>query len=159
VPRENLFAIFCRGRIGFKYRYVLYSNPALGSALQSGVRLVVKVFGKIFRRRIDRGERFDLVDHLVIETLNDVPHHFAQVFEIKKQARLIQFGSRQGHANLVVVTMRILALALVISQVVTCRERIFDRNFEHAPPNDAHNAKALKVQQILYRLRLILTVA
>src|ERR1039458_47663 len=50
---------------------------------------------------------------------------------IEQQAGLVEFSARQGHTNLVIVAVRVLALALVIAQVVSGGECVFDSNFVH----------------------------
>src|SRR5215472_13008633 len=69
----------------------------------------------------------------MIQTINHVPHHFAQVFEIQQQASFVEFAAGQGHANLIVVAVRVLALSLIVPQVMPCGKRIFDGDFEHGP--------------------------
>ncbi len=68
----------------------------------------------------------------MVEPVNDVPHHLAEVLEVKQQAGFVELGSGQRHPHLVVVPMRILALALVIPQVMARGKRIVNRDFEHA---------------------------
>src|SRR5438270_4504526 len=96
-------------------------------------------------------KRFDLVDHLVIEPFDNVSHHFTQVLEIKQQPCFIEFGSRERNPDLVVVAVRIFALTLVIAQVVSRGECIFDRDFEHDPPK----AGWKQVRQRLYEISIV----
>ena len=79
------------GRVGFKHRYVLHSHATVGHRLKPRVGLVIEILGQIFRRRIDHRERLNIVDHLVIEALDDVLHDLAQIFEIEQQAGLVEF--------------------------------------------------------------------
>src|SRR5271167_1117999 len=67
----------------------------------------------------------------MVQPLNGVLHHFAQLFEVDKQPGFVQFLARQRDPHLVIVSMRIFALTLVIAQVVPRRERVFHGNFEH----------------------------
>ena len=69
----------------------------------------------------------------MVEALDDMPHDFAQVLEVEQQSGLVQFRAGQSDTNLVVVAVRILALALVVAQVMARGKRIFDRDFEHDP--------------------------
>ncbi len=67
----------------------------------------------------------------MIETVNSVLHNVFQVFEIEQEAGLVEFGAGKGHTNLVIVAVRVLALALVVPQVVSCRECVIDCDFVH----------------------------
>src|SRR5215471_7242028 len=79
-------------------------------------------------------------------------HHVAQVLEIEQQARLIQITSGQGDPHLVVVSVRILALPLVIAQVVPRGERIFYRDLVHEPSRPARRqASNVRAKAIFYR--------
>jgi len=51
-----------------------------------------------------------------------VLHHVFQVFEIEQQSGLVEFRAGKSHTDLVVVAVRVLALALVVAQVVSCGE-------------------------------------
>jgi hypothetical protein len=68
----------------------------------------------------------------VIEPFYDVFHDLAQILEIEKETGFVQLGSSQRHPNLVVVAMRVFALALIIAQVMACSKRIVNGYFEHA---------------------------
>ena len=67
----------------------------------------------------------------MVEPLNHVLHHFAQVLEIQQQTRLVEFPSSQSYPDLVIVPVRVLTLALVIAQVMPGSKRIFNRDFVH----------------------------
>ena len=69
----------------------------------------------------------------MVKSLNDMLHRLAQVLEIEQQSGPVQIFAGQGHADLIVVAVGLLALALVIAQVVACSKRIFNRDFEHDP--------------------------
>src|SRR5213078_1962509 len=84
----------------------------------------------------------DLVDHLVIQPLDDVLHHVAQVLEIEQQSGLIQVFSSERYAHLVVVPVRVFAFPLVIAQVVACGKRVLDRNLVHESPGGPHKTAA-----------------
>jgi AbrB family looped-hinge helix DNA binding protein len=95
------------------------------------VTFIVEIFRQVFCRRIKRRKRFYVVDHLVIESIDDVPHDFAQVFEIKEQTRFVQIFSRQCNPDLVIVAVRVFTLPLVVSEVVAGGKCVFNSDFEH----------------------------
>src|SRR5580698_8762375 len=129
----QLLLAVCRGRrIRLVHGDVLYPHAAVGHALQARVRLVIKVLGQVLCRRVDYGERLNVVDHLMIQAFDDVLHDLAEVLKIEEQTGLIQLGAGQRHADLVIVPVRILTLAFVVAQVMARRKRIVDRDFKHA---------------------------
>src|SRR5581483_12300122 len=67
----DLFAIFCRGRIGFENGHVFHSNTTMGHALQPGVRFVIEILRQVLGGGINSRKRFDVIDHLVIEAFDD----------------------------------------------------------------------------------------
>src|SRR5262249_5202721 len=46
-----------------------------------------------------------------------------------------QFGASQSDPDLIIVAVRVFALALIVPQVMSCGECIFDGDFEHDPPS------------------------
>ena len=120
----------CRD-IGFEDSGIFYFHPAIGYGGQMLVGFVVEILRQIFRGRFNYREGLDFVDHLVIETFDGVLHHIFQVFEIEQQAGFVELRSRQGHADLVVVAVRILALAFVVAEVVSGGECVFYGYFVH----------------------------
>src|ERR1022692_3340296 len=78
----------------------------------------------------------------------------AQVFEIEQQAGLVEFGAGERDADLVVMAVRILALALVVAQVMSRGKSIVNRNFEHVPlsgPAQVMTGPRSIAKHLLYR--------
>ena len=75
-------------------------------------------------------------------------HDFFQILEIEQQPGFVEFRPGQGHPDLVIMSVRVLALAFVVAQVVSCGKRIFHGDFEHEPPgHPLHTSeKASKIQ-------------
>ena len=67
----------------------------------------------------------------MVQAIDDLFHHLAQVLEIQKQTCRVEFLARKGYPDLVVVPMWVLALSLVAAQVVACGKLIFDGDFVH----------------------------
>src|SRR5580698_7163105 len=67
----------------------------------------------------------------MIQPLDDVLHHLAQVFEVEQQPSLVEFLAGQRDPDFIVVAMRVLTLPLVIAEIVSGGKRIFDGDFEH----------------------------
>jgi len=110
---------------------VLDVHAAAGDPLELGIRLVVKILGQILRRRVHLCKRLQIVDHLMIEPLDDMLHHLAQIFEVEQQPSLVEFFAGQRDPDLIVVPMRVLTLPLVIAEVVSRGKRVFDSDFKH----------------------------
>src|SRR5438270_3027132 len=75
----------------------------------------------------------------MIQTFDHVLHYLPEIFEIEQQACLVEFGARESDPNLVVMAVRVFALAFVIAQVMACRKCVFHRDFEHVPRRSAVN--------------------
>ena len=94
----------------------------------------------------------------MVETIDNVFHHFAQVFEVEQESGLVQFQSRQSHTDLVVVPVRILALALVVPQVVPRGKCVLYGYLEHVSLSGAlghRRTAALSISLLFYsRARL-----
>src|SRR5215469_13904437 len=129
-----LFAVACRSRVGLKNRHILDTDPAVGRPSKARVRFIVKIFRQVLGGRVDHREGLDVVDHLMIETLDDMPHDLAQILEIKEQTSFVEFGSGQRNANFVVMAVRVLALAFIVAQVVSRGKCVFNGYFEHGSP-------------------------
>src|SRR5689334_23568492 len=71
----------------------------------------------------------------MIEPIDDVLHHFAQILEIEQQPGLVQVLAGQCDSYFVVVPVRVLALSLVVAQVVTRGKCVVDRYLVHAAPS------------------------
>src|SRR5215475_13121773 len=133
-PYMVLFAVACRRGVGLKNRHILDADPAVGRPSQARVRFVVKIFRQVLGGGVDHREGLDVVDHLMIETLDDMPHDLAQILEIKEQTSFVEFGSGQRNANFVVMAVRVLALAFIVAQVVSRGKCVFNGYFEHGSP-------------------------
>src|SRR5580704_19760484 len=92
---------------------------------------VVEVPGEVFGRGVERGEGLEVVNHLVVEVVDDGAHDLLEEFEIEEQAGFIEVFALQGDEDLVVVAVRILALATVVAEVVAGGEAGFYGYFEH----------------------------
>jgi len=68
----------------------------------------------------------------VIEIVHRRAQNVFELLEIQQQAGLVEGLPAQRNSHTVVVTVRLLALAAIVAQVVTRRKRVFDSNFEHA---------------------------
>src|SRR4051812_21138373 len=85
----------------------------------------------------------------MIKPLDDVLHDFSQIFEVEQQSGLVQLCPRQGDTDLVIMAVRVLALALVVAQVVPCGKRIVHGDFEHDPPAAGPTRPSVAYRQTL----------
>src|SRR5579872_598795 len=99
-------------------------------------RLVVNVPRNVLSRGIERVERREVVEILVIERPNHSLNHLLQMHEIVKQPRGIDLFSRQRDADPVIMTMLIFALSFVSTQVMPCRKTLVYADFVHGSPGD-----------------------
>src|SRR5579864_320302 len=98
-------------------------------------RLVVNVPRNVLSGGIERVERREVVEILVIERPNHSLNHLLQMHEIVKQSRSINFLSRQRDAHAVIVPVLIFALPLVSAQVMACRKTFVYADFVHGSPS------------------------
>src|SRR2546427_7601490 len=120
-------------RICLKYGYIFHAHAPVSHLAKSTARFVVEIFCQVLRRRVQLRERLKIIDHLMIEPVNHMFQHLAQILEIEQQSGSVEFLACERHPHLVVVAMRVLTLALVVPQVMSRSKRIFDRDFEHEP--------------------------
>ena len=131
---DTLAAEYVLGTLDFDERNAAQSLLAQDAAFAAKV--------KVWERRL--GEL-----HLMVEPVNHMLHNFAQVLEIQEQSRFVEIFAGQRHPDLIVVSVRILALAFVVAKVVPRGKRIFYRNFEHEPSVEP---KKVPIRQlVLYR--------
>src|SRR5579862_5674023 len=103
----------------------------MGDAIEIDVGLIVKISGQILSRRVQDLERIQIVDHLVVQAVHDGLQGFLQLAKVEQQTGFVEFLTGQGDSYLVIVAVRIFALAFVIAQVVARRKRIFYSDLKH----------------------------
>src|ERR671930_487625 len=128
---RSLLEIFSRSLIRLPDGNVLYANAAVGLAMKLAVSFIIEIFGKIFCRRINGCEWLKIVHHLMIEPVDDMSDDLAQVLEVQQQTRFVQFLAGQRDPHLVVMSVRVLALAFVVAQIMACGKRVLDRDLKH----------------------------
>ncbi len=57
-------------------------------------------------------EWLEIVEHLVVDAIDDRAHDVLEQFEVEQQAGGVELGSGQGDTDLVVVAVRVFALPL-----------------------------------------------
>ena len=67
----------------------------------------------------------------MVDALDNRAKHLLEQLEVEQQAGLVQRGPGQGNADLVVVPVRVLALALVVAEVVAGGETGLHGDFIH----------------------------
>jgi hypothetical protein len=95
------------------------------------VGLIVEIFGNIFGRRVQRRKRLELVQHLVVDAVDDRSQHLLQKLEVEQQTAVIESRARECDAHFVIMAMRIFALSVVIAQVMPGRKACLNRDFVH----------------------------
>src|SRR5690242_14752514 len=94
--------------------------------------LIVKKFGYIFGRRIDRIKRRLVVQKLVVDVADQISKNPFKVHEITEQAYGIQLFAFHVYAHAIVVSVRVLALAFVTAQRVPSGKCLFYADFKHS---------------------------
>jgi hypothetical protein len=95
------------------------------------VGLVIEVFGQVLGRGVQHREGLQVVEHPVVDAVDHRAQHLLEQLEVQQQAGFVQFGPGQRDADLVVVPVRVLALALVIAKVVSGGETCLHGDFIH----------------------------
>src|SRR5664280_2784650 len=138
----ELFAVTRGGGVGLPDGDVLHPDPAIGALFQPRVGLIVEILGQVFRRRIDSGERLQLIHHLMVEIIHHRAQDVLQVLEVQQQPGVVQGLAAEGDANAVVVSVGLLALAAIVAQVVSRGKGVFYSDFEHGLPTPSPAATA-----------------
>ena len=100
--------------------------------VELGAGLLVEVFGEVFCRGVDLGdEGLEVVDHAVVEVVDGGAHDLLEEFEVEQHAGFVELLAYEGDEDLVVVAVRVLALATIVAEVVAGRKTGFYSNFEH----------------------------
>src|SRR5512146_2447128 len=133
-PETRARPLFVIGRyrgVGREDGHGFHRDAATGYVAEARVGFVVEVLGKVFGGRVELGEGAEIVDHLVIEVVDHVLHDELEVLEVEEQAGVIKFAPGERHPDLVIMSVRVLALSLVIAQVMTCGKTVFYCDFVH----------------------------
>jgi hypothetical protein len=70
----------------------------------------------------------------VIQPVDHVFHDLTKVLEIEEQAGFIKLATSESHADFVVMSVRVFALALVVAEIVPRGKRIVDSDLVHSSP-------------------------
>src|SRR4029079_10533236 len=100
-----------------------------------------EVLGRWVELDVERGE---IVDVLVVEVINDALRRIFQLAEIDEQADVVELVTAHVDFDLVVVTVRVLALPTVPAQRMSARKLHLDRALVHriSPRTDSlHRSK------------------
>ena len=96
--------------------------------------LIMQKLGDIFSGWIDRVKGSLVIQELVIDVANEISQDSFEVREIKEQAYRIKLFAFNFNAHAIVMTVRILALALVSAQGVPGRKSLVNGNLKHYFP-------------------------
>ena len=96
------------------------------------IGLVVEILGDVFGRGIERGEGLEVVQHLVVDAVDDRAQHVLEQLEVEEQSGFVERGAGQRDADLVVVAVRVLALAFVVAEIVAGGEIRLHGDFVHS---------------------------
>src|ERR1035441_1858233 len=129
--RRRLLVVSSCGRVRLPDGAVLHAHPALSHSGELLIGLVVEVFGDVLGRGIQDREGLQVVEHLVVDAVDDRTQHLVEQLEIEQEASLVQRGPGQGDADLIVMPVRVLALALVVAQIVAGGETGLHGDFIH----------------------------
>jgi len=79
---------------------------------------LVEVAGEVFGRWVEGGERFEIVDHLVVQILDCGAEDLLEELEVQEEAGFVESFTDEGYEHTVVMAVRVFALALVVAEVV-----------------------------------------
>src|SRR5580704_3290500 len=118
------------GRIGFPY----HGMSDVGAGRQAGEltgNFIVKILGHIFSRGIHGVEWLEIVDELVVQTLDDAAQHLLKLSEVDQQADIVELRPFECDLNAVIVAVDVLALALVAAKGVPGGKCLFYADLKH----------------------------
>src|ERR1035437_3424159 len=126
-----LLVVSSRAGVRLPDGHMLDADTALGQGGELLAGLVVEVFGQVLGRGVENNEGLEVVEHLVVNALDDRAQQMLEQLEVQQQAGRVQLRPGQGDADLVVVAVRVLALALVVAEVVSGGETCLHGDFKH----------------------------
>src|SRR5216683_4238413 len=115
---------------------------ALRQTLQLPRHLIVKILRHIFRRRIHGLEGFEVVHELMVEPADDLANHMLELREVHQKPGRVELRPFKGHANAIIMTMHVLALASVAAQGMSCRKGLFYADLKHVSPKSRYTLAA-----------------
>src|SRR5580692_300884 len=118
------------GRIGFPY----HGMSDVGAGREAGEltgNFIVKILGHIFSRGIDGGEWLEIVNELMVESLDDATQHLLELSEVDQQADIVELRPFERDLNTVIVAVDVLALALVAAKGVPGGKCFFYADLKH----------------------------
>ncbi len=128
----RLLVVAGEAGVGLVEGAIFDADAAVGHVVQLVGGLLEEVTGEVFGGRVELlVEGLEVVDHLVVEAVDDGAHDLLEEFEIKQEAGVIKIGANEGDEDFVVVAMRVLALALVVAEIVAGGEAGFHGDFKH----------------------------
>ena len=80
--------------------------------------LLEEVAGQVFGGRVEGGEGFEVVDHLVVEVVDGGAEDLLEELEVEEEAGFVEGFADEGDEDAVVMAVRVFALALVVAEVV-----------------------------------------
>src|SRR3984885_8655523 len=128
----GLLVVAGEAGVGFVEGAVFDADAAGSHVVKLRAGLLVEVFGEVFGAGVDLFiEGREVVDHEVVEVLHGGAHDLLEELEVEEHAGLVELFSDEGDEDLVVVAVRVLALAAIVAEVVAGGEAGFYGYFEH----------------------------
>jgi hypothetical protein len=142
--RSGLLVVAGEAGVGFVEGAVFDADTAGGHRVELRGGLVVEILCQVFCRWVEFGvEGFEVVDHEVVEVFDGGTHDLLEELEVEEHAGLVKLFADEGDEDLVVVAVRVLALAAVVTEVVAGGETGFYSYFKHGcgSPFDRFNGR------------------
>jgi hypothetical protein len=128
----QLLVVAGEAGVGFVDGGVFDADAAAGHLDELLAGLEIEVAREVFGRRVYLIEGLEVVDHLVVEIIDDGAKDLLEQLEVEEEAGLVELVTDERDEDFVVVAMRVLALALIVAEVVAGGESRFYGDFVHA---------------------------
>src|ERR1700759_5633378 len=79
------------GRVRLPDGTVLDRDPASGHLVELAVGLIVKVARQVLCRWVELGEGLEVIEHLVVDAVDDRAHHLLEQLEVEEEPGGVQF--------------------------------------------------------------------
>ena len=92
LVRARLFVVRRRRCVRLPDGAVFHAHAALGHSVKLLIRLIIKILGNVFRRWVEHREWLEVVQHLVIDAVDNRAEHLLKQLEVEQQASLVELA-------------------------------------------------------------------
>jgi len=116
--KGRLSCVCGRRSVGLKDRAFRHAHSPICDLRDFLVGVIEEISRQILSGWVQGGKGFQIIDHLMIEIIDDRSQQMLEFFEVQEQTRLVQFYASQGDKHPVVMAMWVLTPPIVVPQIM-----------------------------------------